>query len=617
MSETASKNNHISDEIICLGKGVYRISEMTKTNNTDGAESPIEIDNSELSPFLEGVEIYAQEPQGKGYSYVPNDSKCSVIIVIKANESEFKEIRVDTNFQVKRLQYSPLGSYLLVLTAYDQLNNENNLNVYKFRNSSFDLLFSFPFRTNSAKVLSTWPPYRWSNNELFVFKVQETSVSIYKGDVDNLNNPICSLNYSKSIELSISNEIRDNDNISVNFSVVCQNSSQNIYLYVYNLEMLNNNINISCIGNLEIKQAQTTQVLWNYKGNGILVFTQIEGETLGKSYFGSSSLHLLRIQNAKTVVASTTFASKSLKNNDNVPGMDAVVNNNINEKLNSTDANISRDNSVKNSDKYSLRHIIVVPPEEGPVNDVAWSPISNDFLLCKGTIPPELTLNNGYDGTPKVSFGKSRRNTIRWNPSGKWFAYGGFGNLAGDLDIWDLEEQKLIGQTNASCCITLEWSIDGRYLLASTTSPRLRVDNAIRIFRYNGDLLKRVNFDTLYSAYWAPCTPKMKESVVFRSVSPGREFSVKPLSEKQQVYRPKWASSDFAEKMRAARDTNTYNTPRTLSQNKTPTKSDFIIPGLPTLEASSAAANINPNMYNNNRNYSQNNKSKFKPKRRE
>ncbi|KAH8738784.1 hypothetical protein FG386_000575 [Cryptosporidium ryanae] len=601
MSEIGDCNGHISDEIICLGKGVYKISGMTNTSSIESGESPLEVSNSDLDPFLEGVEIYAQEPQGKGYSYVPKDSKCSVIIVVKVSESEVKETRVDSGFQIKRLQYSPLGSYLLILTAYDQLNNENNLSVHKFRNNSFELLFSFPFRTNSAKVLGTWPPYRWSNNELFVFKVQETSVSIYKGDVDNLNNPISTLNYLKSIELSVSNEIKDNESISVNFSVVCQNTSQSISLCVYNLEMAEKSLNISCVGSLEIKQAQTTQVLWNYKGNGVLVFTQIEGETLGKSYFGSSSLHLLRIQNAKTVLASTTPVS-------NCPGSESASLTNSND--------VKSKSNVRMSDKHSLKHIIVVPPEEGPVNDVAWSPISNDFLLCKGTIPPELTLNNGYDGTPKMSFGRSRRNTIRWNPSGKWFAYGGFGNLAGDLDIWDLEEQKLIGQTNASCCITLEWSVNGRYLLASTTSPRLRVDNAIRIFRYNGDLLKRVNFDTLYSAYWAPCTPKIKESVVFRSVSPGREFSAKPQSEKQ-VYRPKWASSDFAEKMRAARDTNTCSVPKTLvGQNKT-SKNEFIIPGLPTLEASSAAANINPNMYNNNKNYSQNNKNKFKPKKRE
>lgn len=555
------------DEIVCLGKGgVYRLKEMTEVTSEELiVNNPI--------PFLEGVEIYAQEPQGRGYCFVPKDSKNSVIF-ITTNEGEVNnEIKIENDFLVRKLQYSPLGSYLLVLTVFEQGKNENNLQVYKLKEKEdLRLLFSFPFKTNSAKVLSTWPPYRWSNNEIFVFKVQDTSVSIFKGNTENLDNPLGTLNFSKSIQLSVSNEINENLSeekgtkmSSLNFTVVTPQSAQNMDVFVYHAEMdSEEKIQLNSIGQVCVKEAQTCQVSWNSSGDSALVFAQIEGETLGKSYFGSSSLHLLRIKNSKTVVANNVWKGNKGGNTEFE---------NVND-------------GFKSSEKLSLKHQVVVPPEEGPVNDVAWSPTSNDFLLCKGIIPPELTLNSGIDGSPKVSFGKSRRNTIKWNPSGRWFAYGGFGNLAGDLDIWDIEKQKLIGQTNASCCITLEWSVCGRYLLASTTSPRLRVDNAIRIFRYNGDLLRRVNFDTLYSAYWSPKTTNYRHSVKFRSVSPGREFNSKPQPEKQ-IYRPKWASSGFAERMRAARDSN--NVPTVVNVQQKP-KNEYVIPGLPTLEASAAAA---------------------------
>ncbi|KAK9171340.1 Eukaryotic translation initiation factor eIF2A family protein [Cryptosporidium meleagridis] len=559
------------DEIVCLGKGgVYRLRGMTK-NEVNSEE--LTVDNP--IAFLEGVEIYAQEPQGRGYCFVPKDSKNSVILITKGEGEANKEIKIENDFPVRKLQYSPLGSYLLVLTVFEQGKNENNLQVYKLK-ENLKQLFSFPFKTNSAKVLSTWPPYRWSNNEIFVFKVQDTSVSIFKSDTESLENPIGTLNFSKSIQLSVSNEIDGGSGLgeegsktsSLNFTVVTPQSAQNMDVYVYHAEMdSKKEIQLSSIGQVCVKEAQTCQVSWNNLGDSILVFAQIEGETLGKSYFGSSSLHLLRIQNSKTVVANSAWKGNKGGNNDIENGI-----------KNGSDG-------FKPSEKLSLRHQVVVPPEEGPVNDVAWSPKSNEFLLCKGIIPPELTLNSGIDGSPKVSFGKSRRNTIRWNPSGKWFAYGGFGNLAGDLDIWDLDKQKLIGQTNASCCITLEWSVCGRFLLASTTSPRLRVDNAIRIFRYNGDLLKRVNFDTLYSAYWSPKTADYRRSVKYRSVSPGREFNSKPQPEKQ-IYRPKWASSGFAERMRAARDSN--NVPTVVNVKQKP-KNEYVIPGLPTLEASAAA----------------------------
>lgn len=570
------------DEIICLGRGgVYRLKDMTR--GEVAFEEPVE---SNPSPFLDGVEIYAQEPQGRGYSYVPRDSKNSVVLV-KAGDAAgtpSREIRIENEFPVRKLQYSPLGSYLLVLTVYEQGRNENNLGVYKMNNEreEVSLLFSFPFKTNSAKVLSTWPPYRWSNNEIFVFKVQDTSVSIFRGNTESLENPLGTLNFSKSIELSVSNmtgEVAPEregarempQDVSLNFTVVTPQSSQNMDVYVYHAEMdSQKDIHLSSVGHVCIKEAQSCQVSWNHVGDSALIFAQIEGETLGKSYFGSSSLHLLRVQNTKTVVASSGAWGGNRGGGTELE---------------------SGNGTFRPSERLSLRHKVVVPPEEGPVNDVAWSPTSNDFLLCKGVIPPELTLNSGIDGSPKVSFGKSRRNTIRWNPSGRWFAYGGFGNLAGDLDIWDLDKQRLIGQTNASCCITLEWSVCGRFLLASTTSPRLRVDNAIRIFRYNGDLLKRVNFDALYSAYWSPKTTSYRRSVQFRSVSPGREFNSKPQPEKQ-IYRPKWASSGFAERMRAARDS--HNVPTVVNVQQKP-KNEYVIPGLPTLEASAAAASSKQN----------------------
>lgn len=571
------------DEIICLGRGgVYRLKGMT--SREDSSEEPVE---SNPSPFLEGVETYAQEPQGRGYCYVPKESKNSVVLVKAGGVTGManKEIRIENEFPVRKLQYSPLGSYLLVLTVYEQGRNENNLGVYKMKDEGEEvrLLFSFPFKTNSAKVLSTWPPYRWSNNEIFVFKVQDTSVSLFRGDTESLENPLGTLNFSKSIELSVSNmtgggtspekEGEVSRGVSLNFIVVTPQSAQNMDVFVYHAEVdSQKDIRLSSVGHVCIKEAQNCQVSWNHVGDSALIFAQIEGETLGKSYFGSSSLHLLRVQNTKMVVAaasSSVWGGSRGENTELGSGNDAF----------------------RPSEQQSLRHKMVVHPEEGPVNDVAWSPTSNDFLLCKGVIPPELTLNSGIDGSPKVSFGKSRRNTIRWNPSGRWFAYGGFGNLAGDLDIWDLDKQKLIGQTNASCCITLEWSVCGRFLLASTTSPRLRVDNAIRIFRYNGDLLKRVNFDALYSAYWSPKTTNYRRSVQFRSVSPGREFNSKPQPEKQ-IYRPKWASSGFAERMRAARDS--HNVPTVVNVQQKP-KNEYVIPGLPTLEASAAAASSRQN----------------------
>src|SRR5690349_13441661 len=75
------------------------------------------------------------------------------------------------------------------------------------------------------------------------------------------------------------------------------------------------------------------------------------------------------------------------------------------------------------------------------------------------------------------------RNTVLFSPHGKFILVAGFGNLTGQMDIYDREKSmtKLatIEATNASVC---EWSPDGRYIMTATTSPRLRVDNGVKIW---------------------------------------------------------------------------------------------------------------------------------------
>jgi hypothetical protein len=51
-----------------------------------------------------------------------------------------------------------------------------------------------------------------------------------------------------------------------------------------------------------------------------------------------------------------------------------------------------------------------------------------NFALLK-----KLILYDGYSGLPKLSFGNGRRNTIRFDPFGRFLCFAGFGNLPGSL----------------------------------------------------------------------------------------------------------------------------------------------------------------------------------------
>ena len=101
-------------------------------------------------------------------------------------------------------------------------------------------------------------------------------------------------------------------------------------------------------------------------------------------------------------------------------------------------------------------------------------------------------------------FGSAPYNFISFNPQGRLLALAGFGNLAGKLDVFDrrsLTKVCTIDAPNTSHC---EWSPDGRSILTATLSPRLRVDNGIKIYHCSGVLVHYQSTEELYQASWRP-----------------------------------------------------------------------------------------------------------------
>lgn len=65
---------------------------------------------------------------------------------------------------------------------------------------------------------------------------------------------------------------------------------------------------------------------------------------------------------------------------------------------------------------------------------------------------------------PIFSFGSVHRNTIRFQPQGRFVLFGGFGNISGDVDIWELTSFEKIAKFNAATSASIEWSLDGKYV---------------------------------------------------------------------------------------------------------------------------------------------------------
>lgn len=158
--------------------------------------------------------------------------------------------------------------------------------------------------------------------------------------------------------------------------------------------------------------------------------------------------------------------------------------------------------------------------KEGPIHDFAWSPNSKEFGVvygCTSSTPPYPDRPNSFplDMPAKTmlfdqrvrtvhDFGASPHNFISFNPQGRLVLLAGFGNLAGKIDIFDrrtLNKVTSIDAPNTSQC---EWSPDGRFLLTATLSPRLRVDNGIKIWHCSGPLVHVRMVEELYQASWRP-----------------------------------------------------------------------------------------------------------------
>lgn len=194
------------------------------------------------------------------------------------------------------------------------------------------------------------------------------------------------------------------------------------------------------------------QLKWNKQGSSLLVLAQTDVDRSGKSYYGETTLYLMSTSGA-------------------------------------VDARVTLD-------------------KEGPIHDVSWSPNSREFGVVYGYMPAKATVFN-HLGVAQHSFPLGPRNTIMFSPNGRFVLVAGFGNLAGQIDVYDMQKdyRKIctIEGGNPSVC---EWSPDSRYIMTATTSPRLRVDNGVRLWHVGGSVMYNEDMVELYHILWRPMAPE-------------------------------------------------------------------------------------------------------------
>ncbi|CAL8374616.1 eukaryotic translation initiation factor 2A isoform X1 [Gadus morhua] len=238
----------------------------------------------------------------------------------------------------------------------------------------------------------------------------------------------------------------------------------------------------AALANKSFFKADRVSMEWNKKGTAVLVTASVDVDKSGASYYGEQNLHYLDIK-----------------------GEGAVV------QL----------------------------PKNGPIYDVVWSPTSTEFCVVYGFMPAKATVYN-LKCDPVFDFGTGPRNAAYYSPQGNILVLAGFGNLRGQMEVWDVKKYKQVSKPQVPDSTHFFWCPDGEHIVTATCSPRLRVSNGYKIWHYTGTLLHKEETPAgkeLWEVRWQPSPAgTFPERPVKYQAAPSPLGSTQPTT--TQAYRP-------------------------------------------------------------------------------
>jgi len=378
---------------------------------------------------------------------------------------------------VRNFYFSPLGSFLVTFELWVK-DAGDNVGVWDTRTG--ELTWSFLLKKPTE---SSWPPLKWTQLETHCCRLVSDGVVIMSGKCER-GEEQQKLQQAGviSFELAPRGPGASAPHVAI---VIGEARGAPARCQIFRLDDLS-----KPTASKSFYKAPSCSMVWNNTGTGVLVLAKTETDDTGGSYYGSTSVHLMRADGQE----------------------DAIV----------------------------------ASADDGAMHDVQWNPIQDEFLLLHGSHPCNIGLYGGKKANKTMDFGRGHRNTIKFNPFGRFVVVGGFGQLAGDVDFWDKPNKEKLATIRIECCVMCEWAPDGRHFLSATTHPRMRVDNKIEMFDYMGNHLGKMPFDELMLATWRP---RGRGGFEDRPPSPGRNApSSQPgagaaKAKAKQAYRPPGARS--------------------------------------------------------------------------
>jgi translation initiation factor 2A len=347
----------------------------------------------------------------------------------------------------RALLWSPRGSFLLTFEKFDKDKCPENMHVFDMRCSPrFERIRSLQLRSYTSGAI-TADLIQWTPDETLCCElVAGEGIVVLNEDVKAGDAPR-KIAEPMAAQFAIApSPQKDGFYIAVYVPEACNSwgawdlTGRAGEVAVYHVGTSSSTISKVTFQTLP-RKLNDVSLLWNSEGTALLAQANSDVDETGESYFGTSSLFW-----------------------------------------------------IKADGKAQAK---VSGPEDGLVQDVAWAPGKNEFLIIIGNMPATTKLYDGSTGKmiKDGNIGTTRRNTIRWNPFGRFFVVGGFGALPGDLDFFDRPSGETLSSFRANLTVQCCWAPSGRHFLTCTTAPRMNEDNQLSVWNYNsGDRLLKVDF---------------------------------------------------------------------------------------------------------------------------
>lgn len=147
-----------------------------------------------------------------------------------------------------------------------------------------------------------------------------------------------------------------------------------------------------------------------------------------------------------------------------------------------------------NIDSLSFREVDVLDPP------LFFSFLESRFVVCSGHQPSLVSIYD-YQCSVVKSFPSGVRNRVFFNAHMNLVAFCGFENLAGNIEIYDVQTLKVITKLKVLGASLFSWSPNGSYFIVSVTNY-MKEDNRIMMYDYYGREISKVGFSNLVKSEW-------------------------------------------------------------------------------------------------------------------